>query len=249
MSSAAGASTDTPTPAPPKPRMIITYDQYITLQSLIVMHLSKVEQETGNGLDRDELIDWYLESKEAEIDDVAELDRERELITKMLRKLVKVGSFSEPPWPGSNFDNRTTTSSKYAVTCKSHSRPSTSLVQIRLLPSTARMSVPIIWSTLPSIQTASRHLGYSAEFALFIRFSSTDGYCLYYGSVICTGKVCLPKSRRNCFWKPTKEISILTSRRQLLKTVPLSPPRQLAPPLRPFLWPFLICIASFPHPH
>ncbi|KAF7432668.1 MCM DNA helicase complex subunit mcm6 [Pleurotus ostreatus] len=89
MSSGAGASTDTPAPAPPKPRMIITYDQYITLQSLIVMHLSKVEQETGNGLDRDELIDWYLESKEAEIDDVAELDRERELITKMLRKLVK----------------------------------------------------------------------------------------------------------------------------------------------------------------
>lgn len=102
MSSAAGASTDTPAPAPPKPRMIITYDQYITLQSLIVMHLSKVEQETGNGLDRDELIDWYLESKEAEIDDVAELDRERELITKMLRKLVKVSSFSGPPRPGSN---------------------------------------------------------------------------------------------------------------------------------------------------
>ena len=60
------------------------------LQSLIVYHLSQVERETGKGLDRDELIDWYLETKEEEIQDVEELEYEKELITKMLRKLVKV---------------------------------------------------------------------------------------------------------------------------------------------------------------
>ena len=37
------------------------------LQSLIVVHLSQVERETGRGLDRDDLIDWYLELKEAEM--------------------------------------------------------------------------------------------------------------------------------------------------------------------------------------
>jgi len=39
--------------------------------------------------DRDELIDWYLEMKEEEILDVDELEYEKELITKVLRKLVK----------------------------------------------------------------------------------------------------------------------------------------------------------------
>ncbi|KAJ3004364.1 hypothetical protein NUW54_g4849 [Trametes sanguinea] len=73
----------------PKKRMVITHDQYVTLQSLIVMHLSQVERETGRGVDRDELIDWYLELKEDEIQDVEELEYEKELITKMLRKLVK----------------------------------------------------------------------------------------------------------------------------------------------------------------
>ncbi len=80
-------------PAPPpkqKRRMVITHDKYVTLQSLIVMHLSQIEQQTGKGMDRDELIDWYLELKEEEIQDVEELEYEKELITKMLRKLVKV---------------------------------------------------------------------------------------------------------------------------------------------------------------
>lgn len=62
----------------------------MTLQSLVVLHLSETERETGKGIDRDELIDWYLELKEPEMQDVEELDYERELITKMLRKLVKV---------------------------------------------------------------------------------------------------------------------------------------------------------------
>ncbi|EPQ59167.1 MCM-domain-containing protein [Gloeophyllum trabeum ATCC 11539] len=76
-------------PRRPKRRMVITHDKYMTLQSLIVLHLSSVERETGKGMDRDELIDWYLELKESEIQDMEELEYERELITKMLRKLVK----------------------------------------------------------------------------------------------------------------------------------------------------------------
>jgi DNA replication licensing factor MCM6 len=78
-----------PQPAP-KRRMIITHDKYMTLQSLVVLHLSAVERETGRGVDRDELIDWYLELKESEIQDVDELEYEKELISKLLRKLVKV---------------------------------------------------------------------------------------------------------------------------------------------------------------
>ncbi len=83
--------------APPQPkpkrRMVITHDKYVSLQSLIVLHLSQVERDTGMGMDRDELIDWYLELKEEEIQDVEELEYEKELVTKMLRKLVKVRLF------------------------------------------------------------------------------------------------------------------------------------------------------------
>lgn len=70
--------------------MVITHDKYVSLQSLIVLHLSEVERQTGSGMDKDELIDWYLELKEEEIQDVEELEYEKELVTKMLRKLVKV---------------------------------------------------------------------------------------------------------------------------------------------------------------
>ncbi|KAF7302952.1 DNA helicase [Mycena kentingensis (nom. inval.)] len=77
-----------PTPAQRR-RMIITHDQYLTLQSLIVLHIASVERETGLGVDRDDLIDWYLEYKEDELKDEADADYQKELITKMLRKLVK----------------------------------------------------------------------------------------------------------------------------------------------------------------
>ena len=89
-----------PGEAPPatKRRMIITHDKYMTLQSLVVLHLAETERETGRGIDRDELIDWYLELKESEIQDVEELEYEKELITKMLRKLVKVELNVFPAW-------------------------------------------------------------------------------------------------------------------------------------------------------
>lgn len=83
---------DAAPPAPPKRRMIITHDKYMTLQSLIVLKITEVERETGLGMDRDDLIDWYLEEKEDELQDISDADYERELITKMLRKLVKVST-------------------------------------------------------------------------------------------------------------------------------------------------------------
>ncbi|KAF8640097.1 hypothetical protein AX17_001335 [Amanita inopinata Kibby_2008] len=82
------ALVDAPAPAP-KRRMVITHDTYITLRSMIVLHLTQVERETGRGIDRDELIDWYLEVKEEAMQDIDDLEYEKELITKMLRKLVK----------------------------------------------------------------------------------------------------------------------------------------------------------------
>ncbi|KAF8138922.1 MCM2/3/5 family-domain-containing protein [Boletus edulis] len=90
-SRAGSAFPEAPAPAAPQPRrrMVITHDKYMTLQSLVVLHISATERETGQGMDRDELIDWYLELKESEIQNVEELEYEKELIMKLLRKLVK----------------------------------------------------------------------------------------------------------------------------------------------------------------
>ncbi|KAI0068520.1 mis5 protein [Artomyces pyxidatus] len=77
------------TPKAPKRRMVITHDKYITMQNMIVMQINEAERETGKGIDRDQLIDWYLEMKEDEVQDLDELEYEKELITKVLKKLVK----------------------------------------------------------------------------------------------------------------------------------------------------------------
>lgn len=74
--------------------MRISHDKYMTLVSLVVMYLSEKERETGKGVDKDDLIDWYLESKEDEIGDVEQLEYERELITKVLKRMVKVSTTS-----------------------------------------------------------------------------------------------------------------------------------------------------------
>ena len=77
-------------PPPDKTRMKITHDKYMTLQSLIVLHLSEHEQNTGQGIEREDLIDWYLETKENDIVNIEELEYEKGLIGKVLKKLVKV---------------------------------------------------------------------------------------------------------------------------------------------------------------
>ena len=83
--------------APPKKKMKITHDKYMTLQSLIVLHLSEHERNTGQGIEREDLIDWYLETKENEVANIEELEYEKELIGKILNKLVKVRPLGHTP--------------------------------------------------------------------------------------------------------------------------------------------------------
>lgn len=60
------------------------------------MHLAEAERRGQPGLEREDLIDWYLETRETDLQTVEELEEERELIGKALHKLVKVCSFTRP---------------------------------------------------------------------------------------------------------------------------------------------------------
>ncbi|KAL7424232.1 MCM DNA helicase complex subunit mcm6 [Cryptotrichosporon argae] len=77
-----------PQPAERK-KMRITYNRYMEIMNLCVLHLSEVERTEGTGVDRDELIEWYLEQKEHEFESVDALNDERELIGKALHKLAR----------------------------------------------------------------------------------------------------------------------------------------------------------------
>jgi len=68
------------------------------IMNLCVLHLSDIERDTGSGVDREELIQWYLEQKETEFETEEDLEYERELIAKALTKLSRVCPFLSPPF-------------------------------------------------------------------------------------------------------------------------------------------------------
>ncbi|TIB32440.1 hypothetical protein E3P86_03153 [Wallemia ichthyophaga] len=86
---ASEGGVNTPQPTAEKTKLTITYDKYMSLMSLVVQHLLTVENTTGSGVTKDEIIQSYIESKEEEIDSIEQLEAEQALMAKVLKKLVK----------------------------------------------------------------------------------------------------------------------------------------------------------------
>ena len=74
---------------PKKKKLTISYDKYQMMKSLIVLKLSEMERETGEGVARPEIVTWYLEQRENEIQTVEELETEQALCEKVISKLIK----------------------------------------------------------------------------------------------------------------------------------------------------------------
>jgi DNA replication licensing factor MCM6 len=79
-------------PLPPRPRTKITYDKYMTILNLLVHRVNTDELSSGQGVDAEDLIMWYLEQREDEIASEDELAYERDLVAKVLKRMVKVWS-------------------------------------------------------------------------------------------------------------------------------------------------------------
>lgn len=79
------------TTAPPTSRKTrIEYDKYMAIVNLLVRRVQEDEQANGEGVEQEELAVWYLEQKEEELNTEEEVETERALVEKVLRRMVKV---------------------------------------------------------------------------------------------------------------------------------------------------------------
>ena len=71
----------------------ITYDKYMSILNLLVRRVNEDELTNGEGVEGEELVLWYLEQKEEELNSREEMEAERELVGKVIRRMVKVRFF------------------------------------------------------------------------------------------------------------------------------------------------------------
>ncbi|KAI0134945.1 MCM-domain-containing protein [Daldinia grandis] len=76
--------------APAKKKTAITYEKYISMVNLIVSRVNEDEASgSGEGVDRETLVEWYLEQKEDELEGEEDYHREKDVATMVLKKMVK----------------------------------------------------------------------------------------------------------------------------------------------------------------
>ncbi|KAI9822959.1 MAG: MCM DNA helicase complex subunit mcm6 [Phylliscum demangeonii] len=75
-------------PAPPG-RTKVSYDKYMAILTALVRRINEEETTTGDGLDEDELVTWYLESQEALMDSEQAHADESTLVHKVLKRMVR----------------------------------------------------------------------------------------------------------------------------------------------------------------
>jgi len=91
MNDADGAGRASATPAPGQGRKTkITYDNYMAILNLLVRRVNEDEMTQGEGVEQEELVVWYLEQKEDELNTQEDLETERDLVRKVLKRMVKV---------------------------------------------------------------------------------------------------------------------------------------------------------------
>lgn len=81
---------DAETAQPKRSRTKITYDKYMKILNLMVRRVRDDEANSGEGVEQEDLLIWYLEQIESEIDTEDDLQNERDLAVKVLKRMIKV---------------------------------------------------------------------------------------------------------------------------------------------------------------
>lgn len=75
--------------APERRKQTITYDNYIKMVNMFIQHITNAEVGNLEGVNGDELVNWYLEQKEDELQGEDDYHREKALANMVLKKMVK----------------------------------------------------------------------------------------------------------------------------------------------------------------
>ncbi|KAL4776774.1 MCM2/3/5 family-domain-containing protein [Aspergillus nidulans var. acristatus] len=82
-------STAAAEPVEPRAKTKITYDKYMKILNLVVRRIREDEAQAGEGVEQEDLLVWYLEQIEGELNNEEDLQRERSLAVKVLKRMVK----------------------------------------------------------------------------------------------------------------------------------------------------------------
>ncbi|KAK4694055.1 DNA replication licensing factor MCM6, partial [Lecanoromycetidae sp. Uapishka_2] len=88
------AARTSATPAPSR-KTKITYDKYMAILNMLVRRVNEDEMTTGEGVEHEDLVIWYLEQKEDELGNVDEMEGEKELVVKVIKRMVKDNIFMQ----------------------------------------------------------------------------------------------------------------------------------------------------------
>ncbi|KAF2083730.1 MCM-domain-containing protein [Saccharata proteae CBS 121410] len=83
------AGRATATPAPQRERTKITYDKYMSILNMMVRRVNSDASTAEDGVEEKDLLVWYLEQKESELETQDDLEREQILAKKVLKRMVK----------------------------------------------------------------------------------------------------------------------------------------------------------------
>ena len=114
----ARARTASRTPAPPRERTKITHDKYVAMRNMFVKRVNDDQASTEDGVEEEELLIWYLEQKEGDMETQEDLERERELAKKVLKKVCKVRfvlGFPAMVYPAANGNYRSNFSCRFGA--------------------------------------------------------------------------------------------------------------------------------------
>jgi DNA replication licensing factor MCM6 len=73
-----------------KRKHAITYETYIKMVNAFVQRINSDEGDSGDGVEGEELVNWYLEQKEDELEGEEDYHKEKTIARMVLKKMVKV---------------------------------------------------------------------------------------------------------------------------------------------------------------
>lgn len=73
----------------PRRGIKISYDRYHEMQNMVLMRVHAVESDTMLGMKKEDLVQWYLEEREDQMETLDQYEDEKSLINKVIKKLIK----------------------------------------------------------------------------------------------------------------------------------------------------------------